>query len=250
MLSAYDRNEDDVVAWEVTRDQAPFFCPECGESVVVKKGQFKIHHFAHLPDSACTYGVGESEEHRQAKYQIYEALSQHASVKSLKVERNLRDVRPDVSFCWQGEHEVAVELQISAISPGEVARRTRSYTAKNMSMLWITPYHRRVSGLIPYRTRVWERYLHALYFGKIYYWIAGEELLPVHFERYSLGTVSREWYDESKQGFCWKEFEQFSPSLRNLRFGDTVRITDMKTAWRPFRQVGQFTLPRARLWTL
>ncbi len=250
MLSAYNQHEDDVVAWEVTREQGPFFCPECGEQVVVKKGQFKIHHFAHLPDSDCTYGVGESEEHRQAKYEIYEALLQHPSVGGLKVERNLKDVRPDISFCWLGKDKVAIELQISAIALDEVERRTRSYMTKNMSVLWMTPYHSGISGFTPYRTKSWERYLHALYFGKVFYWLSGEKILPVHYEPYSLGWVSKEEYDEDKQEFSWKEFERFSPCLRNLELGDIVHITDLKTIWRSFRRLGKFTLPKAKLWSL
>jgi competence protein CoiA len=209
-----------------------------------------MHHFAHLPTAACTYGVGESEQHREAKYHIYQALREHPCVSRVQVERNLKDVRPDISFCWQGEREVAIELQISAIAPDEIARRTRSYTMKHMPVLWITPYHEGVSGLTPYRTCLWERYLHALYFGKLYYWLAGEDLLPVHFDPYSLGTVSKEWYDHNKQEFRSEEFERFSPTLRTLHLGEIVPITDMKTVWRPFRQLGHFTLPKAQLWSL
>ena len=250
MLSAYNQHEDDVVAWEVTREQGPFFCPECKEPVVVKKGQFKVHHFAHRPDSDCAYGVGESEQHRQAKYQIYEALLQHPSVGNLKVERNLKDIRPDISFCWQGRDRVGIELQISAIALDEVERRTRSYLAKDMSVLWIMPYHSGVSGLRPYRTKIRERYLHALYFGRVFYWLSQEKLVPVHFEPYSLGWVSREEYDEDAQEFSWNEFERFSPSLRNPEPGEVVRISELQTIWRSFRRIGPFTLPRAKLWSL
>ena len=62
--------------------------------MVVKKGHLKVHHFAHLSGTYCTYGTGESEQHRQAKYEIYEALREHSSVTQIKVERSLGDVRP------------------------------------------------------------------------------------------------------------------------------------------------------------
>ncbi len=90
MLSANDQQGDLVIAWEVTKTQGPFFCPECQEQVIVKKGSYKIHHFAHQPSSDCTYGTGESEEHRQAKYHIYEALRHHPDVTKLAIERPLK----------------------------------------------------------------------------------------------------------------------------------------------------------------
>lgn len=250
MLSAYDKNGEDVIAREVTRELGPFSCPECGERVVVKKGPIKAHHFAHLNFTVCTYNTGESEEHRRNKYLIYDALRSHPAVSKLKLERYLKEVRPDISFCLEEKFYVAIELQISPISVDEIARRTRFYTAKNIAVLWITPYHNRMSCFTPYRTRVWERYLHALYFGKVYYWLGGEELLPVHFTPYSLGTEYNEWYGENKHEPSAEPFERFSPSLKNLDFGDPVDITDMKVTWRPYQQWRYFTLPRAQLWIL
>ena len=249
MLSAYNQQEDDVVAWEVTREQGPFFCPECRDEVVVKKGHLKVHHFAHLPGTYCTYGTGESEQHRQAKYEIYEALREHSSVTQIKVERSLGDVRPDISFYWQRKYKVAIELQISAISIDEIALRTRSYTAKNIWVLWTTPYHSKLSSLTPYRTRFWERYLHALYFGKRYYWLGGETLLPVHFEPYMLEDTLQERYYEDTQTWHLDLVKKPSPVLRNLDFGEQINITDLKPVRRPAKQIGPFSLPYARLWS-
>ena len=251
MLSAFDTQKETVAAWEVTKQQGPFRCPECQEEVILKKGYVNSHHFAHYPESSCTYGTGESEYHRQTKYEIYEALRLHGNgVSHLKVERHLGDVRPDVSFCWQGKYEVAIELQISPISPDEIIRRTCSYTAKRIWVLWITPYQRNLSGLTPYRTSVWERYLHTLYFGKRYYWLERETLLPVHFEPYVLENTLQKQYDEETQRWHLDWRDRFSPVLRNLCFGEEVQITDLKPMTRQSKQIGKFFLPSARLWNL
>jgi competence protein CoiA len=162
MLSANNQHGDLVTAWDVTKAQGPFFCPECDEQVIVKKGSYKIHHFAHQASSACRYRVGESEEHQQAKYEIYEALRHHPSVTKLAVERHLKEVRPDISFCWQGRDYIAIELQLSSIPPDDIARRTSLYTRKNIAVLWTIPHPEQMSCLTPYRTRPWERYIHAL----------------------------------------------------------------------------------------
>ncbi len=250
MLSAYNQQEDDVVAWEVTREQGPFFCPECRDEVVVKKGHLKVHHFAHLPGTYCAYGTGESEQHKQAKYEIYQTLREHSSVTQIKVERSLGDVRPDISFYWQHKYKVAIELQISDNSINEISRRTRSYTAKNIWVLWTIPYHSNISCLTPYRTGFWERYLHALYFGKCYYWLRGQTLLPVHFEPYILEGNLKERYYEDTGTWHLNLVKKPSPVLRNLDFGDHINITDMKPITRPSKQIGPFPLPYSRLWSI
>jgi hypothetical protein len=197
------------------------------------------------------YGTGESGEHRQAKYQIAEALRQHPDVTKLAVERPLGEVRPDVSFCWQEREYVAIELQISETSPDEIARRTHFYTHKKMAVLWTRPYRREnMSCLIPYRAPLLERYLHALYFGNVYYWLGGERLLPVHFERYPSSTELRVVASEDEGKPSLQLIHHCSPVFRNLNPGEIVQITDLKEIWRLAQQTGHFVLPTARLWML
>src|SRR5215469_18611756 len=57
MLSAYDPDKRSRLAWEVTKGDGPFTCPECKASVLLRKGEIKIHHFAHIPSTSCQYGV-------------------------------------------------------------------------------------------------------------------------------------------------------------------------------------------------
>lgn len=251
MLSAIKESDETVMAWEVTREDGPFFCPECEEEVILKQGSIVLPHFAHYPEASCSYGTGESEQHRRAKYEIYEALKAHPDVSYLKVERYLREVRPDVSFLCQGKWRVAIEMQISAISPEEIAHRTRWYAAKNIWVLWITPYHNNLSSFTPYNTRVWERYLHALYFGRVYYWLSGIQVLPVHFEPYVQEGGTLEWYydeDEQKEKLRLKDI--YSPVLRNLELAEEVAITDLQPVKRRAMRLGKFDLPYARLWSI
>jgi competence protein CoiA len=137
MLSAQCKGAN-ALAWEVSKDDGPFSCPMCNENVLVKKGRVKTHHFAHVPSSSCTYGVGESEAHRRAKVEISEALRTHRSVSKLQLERSLGEVRPDISFCLNG-HYVAIEVQISSLSLDTVIRRTQAYAGKGIYLLWVSP---------------------------------------------------------------------------------------------------------------
>lgn len=139
MLSAFKRLGEQVVAWEVTKEDGPFSCPECKQTVILRKGDVVVHHFAHTASSTCKHGIGESVEHWLAKYEIYEALRKHPGVTRLMVERFLGSVKPDVSFCF-GKVLVALELQRSKLSPNWIAHRTRMYAAKKVHVLWMPPY--------------------------------------------------------------------------------------------------------------
>ncbi len=57
-------------------------------------------------------------------------------------------------------------------------------------------------------------------------------------------------YDEDEDRQRIEGVRQFSSVVRNLDPGEVVRITDLKQVWRPARQMGNFTLPEARLWML
>lgn len=249
MLSALNKQGETLIAWEATREEGPFFCPACEEEVILKKGSIVIHHFAHYAQTSCAYGTGESEQHRQAKYEIYEALRAHSFVSHIKVERYLKDVRPDVSFLWQGKWKVAIEIQISAISLKEIEHRTRCYASKNIWVLWTIPFHWKMNDVTPYNTRVWERYLHTLYFGIIYYWLGGTQLLPVHFEPYVQNSVLEQYDDEDEQEDLVVR-DIYSPVLRHLHLGQVVAITALQPVIRRARRLGKFELPNARLWSI
>ena len=250
MLSAFNEQGDLVIAWDSNRDQGPFSCPECKRGVTLKKGQFIIHHFAHNPGSNCSYGTGESWEHWQAKYEMYHALLSHPQVSELQVELPLGSVRPDISFRWNGEVAVAVELQRSTIPHADVSRRTSHYEEKGIAVLWISLPRNRFSAGERCSTRVWERFLHELYDDKIFCWHGGQVLLATRLDPYILRTEYRERYNRYTRTWDFKEIQHFSKRSRIPHYDDAVRITDMRVVEVFPQQKGPFVLPRARLWSL
>ena len=246
MLSAYNRLGEQVVAWEATREEGPFSCPECGQTVILKKGSAVVHHFAHLPPSTCQCGAGESVEHWLAKFEIFEALRTHPRVTKLMVERYLGSVKPDVSFRL-GEHYVAIEMQRSELSPASIARRTRIYAAMGIHVLWMPPYEDDLIEGQRYAPHYWEKYLHALYFGRVYYWLHGAIILPVRFDEFRVGIAYHRWYDRAKE--MWVD-GRYSKRYRTPAFLEQVNITDLQAVTRGPWQSGAFSLPAARLWCL
>jgi competence protein CoiA len=157
--------------------------------VTLRKGDVKAPHFAHQPPVTCEYGVGESEEHRLCKIAIYENLFRHPRVTKCEMERNLGTVRPDVSAYIDGV-PVAIEVQLSSLSPARISYRTGEYARKGIYVLWLPLYTRALNDEL-YLPRPWERWLHAAYFGRVYYWLEGQRVVPVHFRDYYVSVRGR-----------------------------------------------------------
>ncbi|HEX8177048.1 MAG TPA: competence protein CoiA family protein [Pyrinomonadaceae bacterium] len=171
-----------VGAWEVERDERPFLCPCCAEVVTLRRGGIIAPHFAHKPPVTCEYGTGESEEHRRCKISIFEALAAHPRVRKCEMERDLGAVRPDVS-AYINDVPVAIEVQASNLTLEKIAHRTQEYARRGIYVLWLPIYKESLKAEL-YSPRPFERWLHEAYFGRVYYWVEGLRVQPVHFRDY------------------------------------------------------------------
>ena len=190
MLTAIrERDGQKLGAWEADRGDRPFVCFCCQRVVTLRRGTMRAPHFAHQPPVVCEYGTGESEAHRRCKIAIYETLSADARVSKCELERNLGTVRPDVSAYINGV-PVAIEVQLSTLSLAKIAYRTAEYGRRGIYVLWLPVYHRALDAEL-YAPRPWELWLQATYAGRVYYWLEGATVLPVHFRDYLLRLRGR-----------------------------------------------------------
>jgi competence protein CoiA len=139
-----------------------------------------MKHFSHKSHALCAYGRGESDEHRRCKMEIYEALLRESSVSYVALERRMGTNRPDILAIIRNT-PVAIEVQISALSLETIIHRTREYARKGIFVLWL-PQWRPCLTDVRYSPRLWEKWVHAAYFGRVYYWLNG-----VHVARYRFG---------------------------------------------------------------
>lgn len=139
----------------------------------------KVHHFAHKPPITCEYGRGETEQHRECKLTIYDGLSHDQRFREVEIERSMGTVRPDVSG-YMNRIPFAIEVQISALTMDQIIYRTGEYAKKGIYVLWLALYQAALEEK-RYSPRVWERWVHAAYFGRIYYWASCLEAIPYHF---------------------------------------------------------------------
>lgn len=119
------------------RKKEEFFCPVCGERVILKLGVKKIFHFAHKGGTACRDFIeNESEAHLKGKLQLFQWLKSQKIPTELEYYDNEIGQRPDMMFVYNGR-KYAVEYQCSAIPEQLFMKRTSQYLQYNYTPIWI-----------------------------------------------------------------------------------------------------------------
>ena len=173
------RNTESVVAQDVTKEDGPFTCPWCEGLAIVKHGLLKVSHFAHKSNQGCEYSGNESELHKRCKLEIYNALKLREVETHL--EYKLDGIRPDI---YIPSKNVGVEIQLSNLNLKQMIHRTKIYHQLGIGVLWVTISESSLERSYENwekPAKAWENFLHTLYYGRVYYWVGGLNVLPVHF---------------------------------------------------------------------
>jgi competence protein CoiA len=201
LTSIRQRDNYKVHALEVDKFDAPFMCPKCGCETILRQGSVKVHHFAHKPPVFCEYGQGESEAHRVCKQSIYDELRITENVTLCELEKDFGSVVADVFFIFIGV-KIAIEVQISNLTMSRIIERTQEYNKLGVYVLWLSLFDSKLEEEV-YAPKQWEKWLHATYFGRVYYWIEGLSIIPIHFDEHLLWVEATDYgggyYRKSKR---------------------------------------------------
>jgi hypothetical protein len=186
-----------------SKADGPFMCEACFSDAIHKRCVEKIDHFAHQAPHSPAVGGGESALHLACKTEILSNLQQtYPSGKwqmercfQAKPEKKLKEQRPDLSG-YIGNIPVVIEVQASALTIPRILARMKDYTRRRCFVLWVVPLKDQFDTQL-FLPRLYERYFHSIYFGRTYYWLAGEgaTFRPIHYGIASRWIEHREWYD-------------------------------------------------------
>lgn len=145
MLIALSDTHQYIFANEANRS-LHYSCPGCKKRVILKKGQVKIPHFAHLKKEECTsFSEGETEEHIKGKMDLYNWLEKLEMQVQLEPYLNELQQRPDILVHSNGE-KIVIEFQCSPISIDTIQRRTEGYLSRGYKVIWIVGQKINVNG--------------------------------------------------------------------------------------------------------
>lgn len=236
-----------IHASEATHSDNPFYCPECYSDAFIRKCKDKQDHFAHHARQSPILRNTESALHLQCKQDILSGLNANFPNGNWALERTLEadkvngfsKVVPDISGRINGRG-IIIEVQKSAISIDKIIKRTLEYKKRGGYILWIIPLREEL-GTENFRPRLFEKFLHQMYYGRIYYWVNGNgtKLFPVHFSPSYCWIEERSWYDaedmEHKEvGGYWKRYR----TVRRPEYGRLIDIAE----------VADFKIEDAKAW--
>ena len=227
----------------VTKKDGPFYCPKCSSTAIVRKCSEKEDHFAHKPRLSPVLTQKDQSMHTECKNALCNYLSKQYPNGNWAVERAINESKrfgtkkivPDISGRINGI-PIAIEVQRSAYTLNKIKEKTEIYNKRGVYVLWIIPLREEL-GDDDFRPRLYEKYLHAMYFGRAYYWIPTKpnRLLPVHFS-YSCRYISpSSFYDEDGEE---KSFGGFYLAYKTIKKPNSIGYidiaTELKKVERPF----------------
>lgn len=130
MLVAKEENRNYIIARSANKDVC-YYCPECNQKLMLKQGSKNIHHFSHYNVSNCSRG-GESIEHSEGKYKIYDELKSKGY--EVYLEKKIGNRIADV-YCT--DLNCIYEIQHSKISVEDYKSRTDDYYKNGKNVVWV-----------------------------------------------------------------------------------------------------------------
>jgi hypothetical protein len=207
LLNCIARKQSDnseVFASKVTKADGPFYCPSCLSDAIVRKCTEKKDHFAHKSRQSPIILSKDIELHNKCRDEICLELQSRfpegkwATERTIPENKNkgIKERKPDISGRINGK-PIAIEVQASSYTIERIYQKTIDYFKLGISVLWIIPLKTEL-GNEPFRPRLFEKYLHSLYYGKAYYYLPGESLtlIPVHFSPAKRWIEETSWFEE------------------------------------------------------
>lgn len=154
---------------EKKEDNYDYVCPYCGNKVILKKGNIKIHHFVHKPDSECYFNhEGESLIHERMKWNIKKIIEKdNKYLKKSELEYRIGNRIADYYFETRGGYKVAVEAVHKNENINDFITKNQDYYNNGVYVLWFFN-HDNFRNKDEMRIHEIWRLASKMYYGKIF----------------------------------------------------------------------------------
>jgi competence CoiA-like predicted nuclease len=242
-----------VFAWDADQlDEEQFDCTGCGATMFLKNGMVRIAHFAHAPESSCSFARHESEEQVQYKMSIYNTLSKRYADKGNIVDLEYTGVpgcRPAV-FINGRKHRIAIEILVDSTDVRDIINNSESYFDKNIGVIWVLPYDpARLHGE-RFKMKEYEKLLYFMNNKRLLFWHRREKAFTVA-EFAPAYSDSTEFYDKNQGSMVYYDGKRLRNTFNVEELIDDIFPEDL-TRWvsskRFEMETYKYPLPKSILW--
>lgn len=118
-----------------------YACPGCGSPVFLKHGKKVVPHFAHKPNAACAFGVGEGRDHMLIKTKlakVYRAKGYNVAIEFPLTARGAgnRKMIADL-YVFDGKKSYAIEVVDTHDDMAHVNDKNQFYAAMDVECFWV-----------------------------------------------------------------------------------------------------------------
>ncbi len=133
------------------------------------------------------------------------------------------------------------------MSVNEITSRTIAYEKLGIHVLWIALYDDALKEE-KYSPKAWEKWCHAAYFGRVYYWLSGITIVPVHFAEYKLYVEPSSWYGDGGEERTAGDYYKSSKRYKRPCIGKLLNLaTDFKFISKPEWKQGTVYVPKCKI---
>lgn len=229
----------EVPAERVDKNDGPFYCPKCLSEAIVRKCSDKIDHFAHVARVSPIVTKKNQQLHNQCRDEIYEFLKSNFPNGNWDIERPIpiklskdwnKVIIPDISgrLGDKSSRPIAIEIQKTPYTIKRIHDKTVEYTKRGVYVLWIVPLAKEL-GNEPFRPRLYEKYLHSMYYGRVYYWVPEKSplIIPIHYGPTMRWIEEKPWFDvnTSEDRVSGGFFLKYK-TIMNPIYGNVVNLSE------------------------
>ena len=133
MYIANDEQGTQILAHNAVKN-GRYYCPVCDTPVVLKAGSVKVPHFSHHHIFQCSRYLYKRESllHLRLKHDLYLELNRFYDTAMEYYLESIEQI-PDLLI----EQRLALEIQLSRISPELILSRTAGYYKLGMRVMWL-----------------------------------------------------------------------------------------------------------------
>ncbi|KRM95825.1 competence protein transcription factor [Liquorilactobacillus aquaticus DSM 21051] len=179
-----------------------YWCPGCKAELILKKGNFKISHFAHKKKTCQIFSEGETSEHLAGKKEIFAAYKNAGYTGALEQHIKVLNQRPDILIRFRDEKTIAIEFQCAPLNLKKLYSRSEGYRNSGLKFCWILGQRYKVGRRLTQQIgqfMQWTKKLgfYLLYFDtlssrfELIYGIQQIDFLPVRYYRFCTGNVDK-----------------------------------------------------------